>query len=426
MAERKARLRVSADTVKVVGMGMSPEDLSNRALSLIKEANILIGGKRHLKYFSKLPAQKVPIYKNLKEILRVINTSLKNKKKVVVIASGDPGYYGIANYLITHLGKERIEIIPNITTFQAAFAKIKESWDDALLLSLHGRPMPRIAPLLKKHKKVGLLTDSNNTPGKIAKSVLSENASLKNTTVFILEKLETKEEKIHRYLLRNVIDKTFSSLSAMILIAPAQDERIKDEKIQLGIPDTLFSHQGGLITKDDVRIFTLAKLNLPKQGVFWDIGSGSGSIAVEAALLVPELEIFAIEKYNKRIKDIKENIKKFSTGSAITPILGEAPRILKGLPKPKRIFIGGSEGKLLPILRYCRRALRPDGKIVINAATFETVNSAVAFFEKVGWPSEVTLLNISKMKKIGNQRRFQPLNPIFIIEGSRTEGRGKN
>ncbi|MDX1779356.1 MAG: precorrin-6Y C5,15-methyltransferase (decarboxylating) subunit CbiT, partial [Thermodesulfobacteriota bacterium] len=164
--------------------------------------------------------------------------------------------------------------------------------------------------------------------------------------------------------------------------------------------------------------FTLAKLNLPRQGIFWDVGSGSGSVAVEASLLVPDLTVYAVEKHKKRISDIKKNCKNFQRVQFITPVLGEAPGILKTLPKPHRVFIGGTEGQLLPILRYCKRVLLPAGKIVINAATLETVNAAVSFFDRVGWVSAVTLLNISKMKKIGTQKRFQPLNPIFVIEGS--------
>ncbi|KPJ58515.1 MAG: hypothetical protein AMJ42_03155 [Deltaproteobacteria bacterium DG_8] len=424
MAVKKARLQVSTNVVTIVGIGMSPEDLGSKALALIHGADILIGGRRHLNYFSKLPAQKIPIFKNLKEVVSIIKTSIKKKKKVVIIASGDPGYYGIASYLITHFGKEKIEIIPNITTFQAAFAKIKESWDDAFLLSLHGRPIPQMAHLLRRYRKVGVLIDNTHTPGMIAKSILSEDSSLKATSVFILEKLGTEEEKIHRYPLKDIIKKSFSSLSAMILIAKTRDEEAKGEKIHLGIPDALFSHKGGLITKDDVRIFTLAKLNLPKRGVFWDIGSGSGSIAIEAALLAPELTICAVEKYDKRIRDVKKNMRKFHASNTIVPILGEAPQILKILPKPHRIFIGGTEGQLLPILRYCRRSLLPSGKIVINAVTLKTVDSAISFYDKIGWLSTVTLLNISKMRKMGDQRRFHPLNPIFIIEGSKPEERG--
>ena len=417
MVERKEKLRVSPNIINVVGMGMSPDDLSRKALTTVEEAEILIGGKRHLSYFAHLSAEKIPLYKNFDQVIRSIKASLKKKKRIVVIASGDPGYHGIASYLIKQLGKETIEIIPNITTFQAAFAKIKESWDDALLLSAHGHPLPRLASLLKTNRKIGILTDEKNTPGAIAQQVIEKDPSLKATTAFIVEQLGTQTEKVHKYLLKNVINKTFSSLNAMILFSPALS-REEGKTMHPGIPDKLFTHQGGLITKDDIRIFTLAKLHLPREGIFWDVGSGSGSVAIEAALLSPDLRVFAVEKNKTRFSDIRKNCKKFQREQGITPILGEAPEVLKTLPKPHRIFIGGTEGQLLPILRYCKRALLPDGKIVINAATLETVNTAVSFFDRAGWASTVTLLNISKMKKIGKQRRFQPLNPIFIIEGS--------
>jgi len=417
MAERKVRVQVSPNTITVVGMGMSPDDLSRKALAIVEEADILIGGKRHLSYFAHLPAVKVLLYKNFDQVIRTIKASCKKKKRIVVIASGDPGYHGIARYLVKHLGKDTIEVVPNITTFQAAFAKIKESWDDALLLSAHGHPLPHLASLLRKHKKIGILTDEKNTPAAIARQVLEKEPSLNTTIAFIVEQLGTEKEKVRKYHLKNVVSKTFSSLNAMILFPPAPGRK-EDEIIRLGLPDKCFSHQGGLITKEEIRIFTLAKLNLPREGVFWDVGSGSGSVAVEASLLAPDLNVYAVEKHKKRISDIKRNCKNFEREQSIRPVLGEAPETLKTLPRPHRVFIGGTEGQLIPILRYCKRALLPEGKIVINAATLETVNAAVSFFDRAGWVSAVTLLNISKMKKVGSQKRFQPLNPIFVIEGS--------
>jgi len=425
MGARKVKSGASTNKVVVVGMGMSPNDLSATALSLITKADILIGGKRHLGYFSKLPARKIPISKKLGEVVDAIISSLPTKR-IVILASGDPSYYGIAHYLVKHLGKKKVEIIPNITTFQAAFAKIKESWDDALLLSLHGKPLPRLAPLLRKYAKVGLLTDPTNTPDNIARRILSEDSSLKDTDVFVAEEMGTEKERMSKYHLKDIVNKTFSPLNVMILITPPQRRGKEEETIPLGIPDHLFSHQRGLITKDDIRIFTLAKLNLPREGVFWDVGSGSGSVAIEVALLAPELTIFAIEKHGERVKDIRKNLKKFRMGGTVTPILGEAPRALTQLPKPHRIFVGGTEGKLLPILRYCQRRLLPTGKIVINAATIETVNGTVSFFDRIGWLSTVTLVNISKMKKVGGQRRFSSLNPVFVVEGWRPEGKGND
>lgn len=420
MAERKAPSVGSPDTVSVVGMGMSPEDLSRRALATVKQADVLIGGKRHLSYFRHLPAEKIHLHKNFAQVIHLIKTSLRKKKRIVVISSGDPGYHGIARYLTQHLGKNAIEIIPNITTFQAAFARIKESWDDALLLSSHGRPLPRLASLLRKHGKIGVLTDHRNTPAAIARQVIEKDPSLKNTTVYILEQLGTRNEKVHQCSLSRVINKTFSSLNAMILFPPAPSTDDAGN-VPLGIADTHFSHQKGLITKEDIRIFTLAKLRLPREGVLWDIGSGSGSVAVEAALLAPELTIYAVEKEKRRVRDITTNSTRFRVTGQILPLLGEAPAILKGLPQPNRIFIGGTADQLLPILRHCRRRLAPAGKIVMNAATIETVNNALAFFDRAGWIATVTQLNIAHLHRIGRRRRLHPLNPVFIIEGSREQ-----
>jgi len=427
MEERKGDVKASANTVKVVGMGMSPDDLSMKARSIINEADVLIGGKRHLACFRHLPAEKISLQKNLQAIAPVIQKLLGKKRRIVVIASGDPGYFGIARTLIRQLGKERVEIIPNITAFQAAFAAIKESWDDALLLSMHGRPVPRLAFLLKGHEKIGILTDSRNSPGAIAVQALVEDPLLASLPVFVAEQMGSRAEKIRRCRLKELPGISFASPNVMIIMSSApQFKGDSTHPVAPGMPDRLFSHQRGLITKDEVRVFTLAKLNLPRRGIVWDIGSGSGSVAIESALISPELTIYAVEKNARCIRDIRVNIQRFKVGSAVMPVTGEAPEALKGLPMPHRIFVGGTGGALLPVLRACCRALLPSGRMVINAATLETVDIAAAFFRKRGWPVDVTLLNLSRMKRVGSHNRFEALNPVFVIAADKPGGmRGK-
>jgi precorrin-6Y C5,15-methyltransferase (decarboxylating) len=404
------------NTVKVVGMGMSPDDLSMKARALINEADVLIGGERHLAYFRHLRAEKIPLRKNPQSIGPVIKRLLGKKRRIVVIASGDPGYFGIARILINQLGKQTVEVIPNITAFQAAFAAIKESWDDALLLSAHGREIPRLASLMREYDKIGILTDSRNSPGAIAKRVLTEDQLLASVPVYVAERLGAPDEKIHRCRLKDLPGISFTSPNVMILMPPVRRPAAGPNKVNApGIPDSMFAHQRGLITKDEVRLFTLAKLNLPRRGIVWDIGSGSGSIAVEAALIAPELTIYAVEKNTRCVRDIRANIQRFGVGTAVIPFPGGAPEALKGLPRPQRIFIGGSGGELPAILRACCRALLPAGRMVINAATLETVDIAVAFFQKRGWSAEVTLLNLSRMKRVGSNNRFEALNPVFVI-----------
>jgi precorrin-6Y C5,15-methyltransferase (decarboxylating) len=411
------------NTVKVVGMGMSPDDLSMKALTLINEADVLIGGERHLAYFRHLPADKIPLQKNLQRVAPVIKRLLGKKRRIVVIASGDPGYFGIARTLIRQLGKETVEVIPNITAFQAAFAAIKENWEDALLLSAHGREIHRLAALLRKNDKIGILTDSRNSPGAIAVRALAEDPLLASVPVYVAERLGDPDEKIHHCRLKDLPGSGFASPNVMLLMPSARPQEKETKRaVSPGIPDDMFAHRRGLITKDEVRLFTLAKLNLPRRGIVWDIGSGSGSVAVEAALIAPELTIYAVEKNTRCVRDIRVNIKRFEVRSAVIPVPGEAPEALKGFPRPQRIFIGGSGGALLPVLRACCRALLPSGRMVINAATLETVDIAVGFFRKAGWSADVTLLNLSRMKRVGSHNRFEALNPVFVIAADRPGG----
>jgi precorrin-6Y C5,15-methyltransferase (decarboxylating) len=406
-------------------MGMSPDDLSMMARALINEADVLIGGERHLAYFRHLPAKKIPLHKNLQRIAPVIKRLLGKKRRIVVIASGDPGYFGIARILIRQLGKETVEVIPNITAFQAAFAAIKESWEDALLLSAHGREISRLASLLRKHDKIGILTDGRNSPGAIAKRALTEDPLLASVPVYVAERLGASDEKIHRCRLKDLPASGFPSPNVLILMPTLRKQkRGMPHAVSPGIPDSMFAHRHGLITKDEIRLFTLAKLNLPCRGIAWDVGSGSGSVAVEAALIAPELTICAIEKNARCVRDIRVNIQRFKVGAAVIPVSGEAPEALKGLPRPQRIFIGGSGGALLPVLRACCRALLPAGRMVINAATLETVDSAVAFFQKRSWSADVTLLTISRMKRVGSHKRVEALNPVFVIAADKP-GDGK-
>jgi len=421
------------NTVKVVGMGMSPDDLSMKARSLIHEADVLIGGERHLAHFRHLPAEKIPLHKNLQRVAPVIKRLLGKKRRIVVIASGDPGYFGIAHILIRQLGKETVEVIPNITAFQAAFAAIKESWDDALLLSAHGREIPRLVSLLRKHDKIGILTDGRNNPGAIAERALMEDPLLASVPVYVAERLGASDEKIHHCHLKDLPGTGFASPNVMILMPSVRRQKSEAKHaISPGIPDHMFAHLRGLITKDEVRLFTLAKLNLPRRGIVWDVGSGSGSVAVEAALMVPDGRmaicpyVYAIEKDAQCVRNIKTNIRRFGVVAAVMPLLGKAPEALKGLPRPTRIFIGGSGGALLPVLRACCRALLPSGRIVINAATLETVDSAAAFFRKRGWSADVTLLNLSRMKRVGSHNRFEALNPVFVIAADKPRGMKEN
>ncbi|MBF7083290.1 precorrin-6Y C5,15-methyltransferase (decarboxylating) subunit CbiT [Desulfallas sp. Bu1-1] len=179
-----------------------------------------------------------------------------------------------------------------------------------------------------------------------------------------------------------------------------------------GIPDDLFIREKVPMTKEEIRILTLAKARLAPGQIVWDIGSGTGSISVEAALLVPGGKVFAVEKNARATQLTIQNAEKFGVNNLIT-VPGEAPAVLHDLPDPHRVIIGGSGGNLHHILQLAVNRLKPGGRIVANAVTVETFNHCTQFFTGLNW--EAILVNISRTVPAGNVRMWRALNPVYIF-----------
>ncbi|MBI2979986.1 MAG: precorrin-6y C5,15-methyltransferase (decarboxylating) subunit CbiE, partial [Chloroflexi bacterium] len=339
------------------------------------------------------------------------------QKRMIVLASGDPGFYGIARYLTGKLGKGNFEIVPNVSSMQLAFARIGESWDDAVLTSVHSRTIEAIVDTVRSNRKVGIITDDKRTPGEIARILLEY--GINNRRAYICQDLGTEEESIVETDLENLEETTFSPLNVVILIEDIKDTGQDTPPLQLiGNADDSFRQptEGHLITKLEVRAVSLAKLALTEDSVVWDIGAGSGAVSIEASLLARKGNVFAIERNANSVAVIKENVRRFGCHN-ITVIHAMAPDKLEELPAPNAIFIGGSHGELDEILRLCCRRLRPRGRIVINAVTFETLHRSVASLKANNFDVQVTLVNVARSQGILNLMRLEALNPVFVITG---------
>ncbi len=402
--------------IHIIGIGINgKDDLSNKALEIIKKSDILFGGERHLSYFSDFKCEQFVIKSNLKEAAHHIKEN-KNKR-ITVLASGDPGFYGIADYLIKELGKDDIEIMPNISSMQWAFAKIKETWHDAEIVSSHGRDIERIFEAARRNNKVGIFTSSGDEPKKIAEALLKDD--LADFNAYICEDLGSSTEKITTCSLNEVRQKGFSPLNVMILIKNSKtspNTKIMDNI--LGIPDAFFSHGNGMITKEEIRAISLSKMRIREDSVIWDIGAGSGSIAIEAGRIAKMGKVYAIEKKHERIEQINENMKNFLMKN-IEVIEGEAPDCLKGLREPDSVFIGGSSGRLKTILEVCSKSMKNKGRIIINAITLDTLKTATDSLKWLNMPCEIVSVNISKSKGISDSIFFEAQNPVYIISGEK-------
>ncbi len=406
------------DKVFIIGVGADGvSSLPPEAYQLVHESEIVFGGKRLLNMFPSISGQKVIIKNNLDEAADLIKVNLRHKR-MVVLTSGDPGLFGIARYLTAKLGKDAFEIIPNVSAMQLAFARIKESWDDAILISVHSRPIEDIIDRVRSSHKMGIFTDDKHTPGKIA-GVLQKHG-IDNCRAYVCQDLGSEQENIIATDLYSLKKAEFSPLNILILIRDAQEAggNVPTQQL-LGIPDEKFHRlEEGLITKMEVRAVSLARLCLTANSIIWDIGAGSGGVSIEASLLASKGSVFAIEKNSEAVAVIGENIRRFDRHN-IKVIQALAPEHLDRLPDPDAVFIGGSGGRMGEILRLACNRLQPGGRIVINAATLETLHTAVESLKANGFAVEVTLVNVAHSKDILNLTRLEALNPVFVIGGER-------
>ena len=410
--------------IHIIGLGVEGrESLSNKALKLVESASLLIGGERHLDEFPEFKGERFILRSNLKEMLEVINNLSRltsHVSPVVVLASGDPSLFGIADYLIRNLGRDAVEIIPNVSAMQWAFAKAKVSWSDARIVSSHGRGMDKVLEAAREAEKIGVFTSNGDEPSEIAKLLIDN--GLNGFTAYICEDLGMETEKVLEMPLSDVSGKSFAALNVMVLVKTTPPctplPRGGERGVVFGLPASEFTHSKGLITKEEVRAVTLAKLRLRDDSVVWDIGAGSGSVGIEAARLCNNGKVFAIEKEPERVAHIYENIKKFGIANMIV-LEGKAPEGLDGFSDPDAVFIGGSGGNLSDILDVVKARLRPSGRIVINAITLETLHEATTGLKERGFEVDVVSLNIARSKDLIGMKMFEAENPVFIIIGER-------
>ncbi len=431
----------------VIGIGYKPLDKSAR--EIILNSNVILASSRLAEVFMgyeeyEAVKYKIKVINNVDETIKFISAEvrkcrsegLKNFRTsehpgfrtVVLLASGDPMFFGIGRRVVREFGKDVVEIIPDMSSVQIAFSKIKEAWDDAFLMSLHGGPDPEkrrrlpyeindIPFLLQKYNKIAILTDRENNPSIIAKSLLESSAlphfCASALKIYVCEKLGYPDEKIISGSPEEIASMTFSEPNAVII---KSEVRSRKSEVGFGLTEAEIVHSHGLITKDEVRAVTIHKLRLPQKGVLWDIGAGSGSVSIEAARLFPDLKVFSIEKDEEQVHNIGKNKVRFGI-SNIEIIGGTAPNILEGLPSPDRVFIGGSGEKLKDIMDYLIK--KHIKLIVVNAATIETLNDAIQCFENHGFDIEISEVSVSRAKSLAGKKHMSALNPVFIIQGQR-------
>ncbi len=402
--------------VTIIGMGMSPGDLTARHHDLIAAADVLVGGRRHLAHFADLAAEKIEIGKGLSALLPAIRSAARDRR-VVVLASGDPLYYGVGAYLVRALGPENVRVYPNVSSVAAAFARIRHPWQDVRVVSLHGRDgAAQLLAATGEADWVAVFTDPTHTPAQVARLLLQNEVT--GFEMCILENMGTAAERISWLAPQSAAASAFADPNLVVLKRSPQAAASPPRPLFLGMPDEQFDHQNGLITKAEVRVLALSRLQLRPRDTLWDLGAGSGSLAIEAAVFIRSGLIFAVEQNPERIQQIRRNAARFGV-SNLSAVQAVLPEGLESLPDPDRIFIGGGGRNLGAIIRQAASRLKPGGRMVVNTVLLDTIQSAVAAMQQLGWEADLVQAQISRSQRMPWSLRMTAHNPVWIVSGAK-------
>jgi precorrin-6Y C5,15-methyltransferase (decarboxylating) len=403
--------------VHIVGIGSDGiRGLTGRARELLQAAELVLGSENTLALVLELRAEKLGIGANLPEVVQALEGNL-GSKRIVVIASGDPLFYGVARYLCDRLGKDRFEVLPHVSSMQLAFARVKESWEEAYLTNLATHPLEDVLDKIRTAETVGLFTSEEDGPPQIARQLLAR--GLDYFRAFVCENLGAPDERVTQAELADVAEMEFAPLNVMILKRKPgrpDQQRLAAGRRRFGNPDDVFAQsrpKSGLITQAEVRALALAQLDIQPASVIWDIGAGAGAVAIEAAQLATAGMVYAIEQDAADYHLIVANAETFAVKN-LKAVHGVAPAVFEGLPAPDVIFVGGGGKEVARLLDAAFRALRPAGRMVVNVASLDGLAAAYEALKACA-PVEAMLINIARGTEQLETLRFEALNPNFLL-----------
>lgn len=436
--------------ITLAGIGMGAEALlTEEVRNRIAEADYVFGAKRMVESIKKLCKQNVKTYNCYlsKDIIPLIENIHENSAKIVILFSGDTGFYSgcekLYNELCKHKGMGKAEVLPGISSLSVLSARTGISWQDAKILSTHGvEPAlwkSRLLDAAKHEKKNFFLTSGVADVEEIGNLLSSEFAKeeWKNLKIYLGYQLSYPQEWVrcltvdelcklmnrdHNDVWQDSLqnssqedpqdqlqDKPEEGLYAGMLI----NEQPKKHRLTPGYPDDMFIRGQVPMTKEEVRSVSICKLHLTEDAVVYDIGSGTGSVSVEIAALSPRVQVYAMEVNGEAVSLLEENCKQFGLHN-VRCIRTKAPDGLEDLPVATHAFIGGSKGNLREILWTLYRK-NNHMRIVVNAVSMETICQMKELLKELPVEQEEILqLSVTKTKQLGGYHMLQAANPVYI------------
>jgi len=342
-------------------------------------------------------------------------------QRAVVLASGDPLWFGIGRLLLQRFGPEALAFEPAPSSMQLAFARIGRPWQDASWISLHGRDSEALAGALQKRPAaLAVLTDPHQGGAAAVRTLLRASGLEASYAFWLCERLGHPAERVQRLMPAAPLAADIDPLNLVLLVAEAPPAPAEPAGLPLfGLEDGLFLQlpdRPGLMTKREVRIQVLADLELPATGVLWDLGAGVGSIGLEALRLRPGLELWALEQRGGSASLIRANAERLGVSPAGV-VEGRAPEALAELPDPDRVVIGGGGSERAAVLAAVIERLRSGGRVVIPLATIEALAELRPLLERAGFALGVSQHQAWRGAPLADGTRLAPLNPVLVLKG---------
>jgi len=358
----------------------------------------------------------------------LVNWLRSQKTDVILISRGDPLWFGIGRILLENFSREELSFYPSNTCIQLAFSKLKIPWQNTINVSIHGRDSTKLVEALKtRPSSLAIITDSNNKSLEIIKENLSELNLIESYDFWLCEEIGFDKENIRKLNLKESLPSDISSLNIVVLTKTKKN--YSNNKLPLfGISDHIFKtfdDRPNLLTKREIRVQILAALELPSNGVIWDIGAGCGSIGLEALKLRPNLDLYCIDKRIGSKELILENSKRVGVKPKvifeedINNILNA--RNFNSSKKPTRLVIGGCDKKTkFKIINKFASEMNIGDIIVIPIIDIETLGVIKEKLEDKNFRTNLNLIQTYKSLSISEGMRLDPNNPVFLLKGKKS------
>jgi precorrin-6Y C5,15-methyltransferase (decarboxylating) len=399
--------------IHVIGLGIAGwEGLDPAARDALRAAEIIIGSPRHLQM---LPTGLAAEQRHYPSPFGALADTLEELagRPVCLLASGDPLLHGIGGWLKRNPPAQRLVFHGNLSSIQAAFARIGLPWQDAEVVSVHGRPLTTLRPRLGVNRLLALLTDSHSHPAAIAGELLL--AGHGAAQVWVAEALGTDRERVRHFRATELAehDGSFHQPNVVIIDTGPLGHGLEFP----GLPDTAFVTDGeagkGMLSKREVRLNILSLLQPAAGETGWDVGAGCGGVAVEWTRWQRRARVYAVETHAARLRALRANRERFGVTANLHIVEGRAPEALEALPDPDAIFIGGSDGSLEAILETGWRRLRPGGRLVASAVTEPTRATLQTFAGDR--PAQWTQIAVSRGEHLAGQLTLRPFLPVLLM-----------